>query len=90
MTSDWYDVSLSTHGDSEWDEPVSILALSFIRAAEERLKDEAMRCDDWLESDWEAHVTCGEREWYVTLKRPQRYVRTEGCQYWPIREADES
>jgi len=81
MRNEWYDVSLSSVGDQEWDEPVSVLAVSPERAAEERLKEDAKHCDDWLESDWDAHVTETdrklERNWYYRLKQPRRTVITE-------------
>ena len=82
---DWYNVSFSSPGDSEWDEPVSVLAPSFLRAAELRMEEDAKFCDDWLESEWDAHVTNGARQWYVRLTRPARVVHVRGCHYYSDR-----
>lgn len=80
---DWYEVSLSPPGEGEWDEPVFVLAVSFIRAAEERLKEAALYCDDYLESEWDAHVQKGDRNWYVRLQKPLRRIVTYGTEYHP-------
>jgi hypothetical protein len=83
----WYDVSLCSPGTEEWDEPVSVLALSPINAAELRLKEDAVECDVWLGQEWDAHVTETERplerSWYFHLTEPKRRVMTTARQYYP-------
>lgn len=79
-SKEWYDVSLSPVGEAEWDTPVSILAISPVIAAEERLAEAAKFCDDWLESEWDAHVTLTSKplvnNWYYRLAKPIRRVET--------------
>ena len=87
MNSEWYEVSLSQPREGEWDEPVSVLALSPLRAAEQRLKENALWDDDWLDNEWDAHVTeteeRGERNWYYRLEKPRRQIVTSAIQYFP-------
>ena len=81
--SDWYEVSLSKAGTSNWLPPTSILAVSPVRAAEECLKDEAEHCDSWFDCAWDARVELGEKVSYVRLERPKRIITTSGTEYQP-------
>ena len=91
---EWYDVSLSQPGEGEWDEPVSVLAISPARAAEERLESDAKFCDDWLEHDWDAHVrvtgNVGSFDWYYRLEKPKRIIETTATEYFPSNTKGES